>query len=540
MNDFSTMSRSVLRTDFLRDQEFKKFEQLERHFFWRPKVKILIVTDGGPGFTGGNRGGSFDAINDFGLGEVIDELEHDPWWWVKFEITTAHRRNDALLAVTAMHKNFRFDTPPVPLASFDQIWIFAVEGRNDGEAERVAQKIQPAEVAAITAFMNAGGGVFASGDHFGLGECICAELPRIGKMRHWKPGGPVGDPPTALGNQRYDTSREGPTSGYQFSDQSDNVPQPIYPTRYYDPWNITIFNQRWRPHPILCGRNGLINVLPDHMHENRIVQGATALAAGAAGEWPGAQAPEVIATARVIAHTNTDGFGFTSGPVAEEGLSAGEFGVLGAYDGHTQNVGRIAVDATWHHWFHVNVMGFDTASANYDKIRNYWWNVALWLSPKTKQQAIYSAAVHGLIYTQPFNELSAEIPVYRLGFAGVDAIGRRASLCTVTEWTLPPVFQEAWPKFKWRPIPPDPDPFRERFTGLEHIREFALGGALRETLRAFGGKAMKQPPAESELVAVTERGARAGVAELLKFQTDEMGQMQRGMGLLEKVLSSTR
>ena len=170
---------------------------------------------------------------------------------------------------------------------------------------------------------------------------------------------------------------------------------------------------------------------------------------------------EVIATARVIPHTNTDGFGFTSGPVAEEGLPAGEFGVLGAYDGHPQSVGRIVVDATWHHWFNVNLRGFDTASAHFAQIRNYYWNVALWLAGKDKQQAMFNTAVHGLVRLQPWNELSPATDVGWLGFSGLDAIGRRASQCVAVEWLLDRLPWKLRERFRWPPVPgPRADPAR--------------------------------------------------------------------------------
>jgi hypothetical protein len=33
------------------------------------------------------------------------------------------------------------------------------------------------------------------------------------------------------------------------------------------------------------------------------------------------------------------------------------FGTVGVYDGHQANVGRIAVDSTWHHFFDINLIG---------------------------------------------------------------------------------------------------------------------------------------------------------------------------------------
>jgi hypothetical protein len=38
---------------------------------------------------------------------------------------------------------------------------------------------------AILNFMNSGGGVFATGDHYKLGACLCGAIPRVRSMRKW-------------------------------------------------------------------------------------------------------------------------------------------------------------------------------------------------------------------------------------------------------------------------------------------------------------------------------------------------------------------
>jgi hypothetical protein len=460
MNDPIEVTRQLF------DREVK--ELLRYPFFPLPtRVKILMVTDGS---------GSFDSSASFGLGRAIEILQADPWWWVKFEITTAHRNAGPAgsPAATAQHQSFRFDAPPagLSLSDFQEIWLFGV--LPDGSAPILAG----AELAALSAFMDADGGVFATGDHDSLGASLSSEVPRVRKMRRWKPGGPAGTPPLPTGVDRHDTTREGPTPGFQFDDQSDNVPQVISPRMYFG-WSPFPWRPARHPHPVLCGRHGIINVLPDHMHEGEIV-----VPASIAGdpEFPGGIGPEVIATATVIPHTNTDGFGPVNGKT---------FGVLGAYDGHRAKVGRIVVDATWHHWFNINLMGFTSGEPAFEQIKNYFWNVALWLAPPPHQHSMFDKAVHGLPYVGPLRELSPALPVEILGAAGLDAIGRRASQCTIRDWILwrlPPRLRELI-EFPKDPNPPDP-PYRGPYMALE----FALGGVLREALK-LGSASTRRPRA---------------------------------------------
>jgi hypothetical protein len=84
------------------------------------------------------------------------------------------------------------------------------------------------------------------------------------------------------------------------------------------------------------------------------------------------------------------------------------------------------------------LIGFDRSSAHDDKIRNYFWNVALRLAPEPKHDELFHASVYGLLWLQPFNELLVERrgPQLALGFSGVDALNRGASRCIVNDWLL--------------------------------------------------------------------------------------------------------
>ncbi|HSN90249.1 MAG TPA: hypothetical protein VLS93_03380 [Anaeromyxobacteraceae bacterium] len=484
-----------LMPSYALDLEVKEL-QAAKYLFKPVPVRILMVTDGS---------GSFDSTASFGLGRMIAAMRADPWWWARFAITTAHRGACARFEDPAVphHDGFSFDVLPagLSLASFDQIWLFGVLGAGSA--------IGAAEVAAIKAFMDGGGGVLAMGDHAELGAGMCSEIPRVKEMRRWKAGGPAGTPPPQTGTARHDTCREGPTPGYQFDDQSDGVPQRI-DVRLYPVWSAVPFLERRRPHPILCGREGVLDVLPDHMHEGEIVSPASV-----AGnpDWPGGAGPEVIAWATVIAHTNTDGFGPVDGK---------RFGVLGAYDGHPRGVGRVAVDATWHHWFNINLVGFAAGSAEQAAIHNYYWNCGLWLSRAATIRSLAVRAAYGLVYTPPFRELTGEAPLLLLGGVAKDAIGRRASQCTVTEFVRV-LYPERLREAVGPPIP-DPGPLR----GPYLHEEFALGGVMRSLLERFSGLDPPQAaPDEAEVAKLVDQGIAAGWREMAAFERDSAARFEK-------------
>jgi hypothetical protein len=84
-------------------------------------------------------------------------------------------------------------------------------------------------VDAIAAFMNLGKGVFVTGDHEDLGAGLCGNLPRI---RHLRLRFNADDTSPAGSTTRITTNSPGDDGGFQFADQSDQLPQKIYP-RYY-------------------------------------------------------------------------------------------------------------------------------------------------------------------------------------------------------------------------------------------------------------------------------------------------------------------
>jgi hypothetical protein len=349
------------------------------------------------------------------LAELLNVLSTSPGPYLRFIVTTAHRSEDPAADV----ENFKFfKDPKIPdLNVYDEIWIFGVvRGRIqfDGHLS-VSEDLSEDELKALAQFMDGGGGIFAAGDHEDLGLQLCGQIPRVSSMRKWywnKNGnpGPNGEPsaPGISGFARHDTLRPGHDIVYDESDQSDDVPQMISPKEYWPYPELPVF---WRhfPHPLLCGPRGIIRVLPDHMHEGECyvpsdLKRSFTFAGYNTKEYPDLPSgeehpPEVIAWATVLGGRTSPSLPEKPGPVNPK-----TFGVIGAYDGHQTNIGRVVVDATWHHFFNVNLKGdrdrdgifgpndikskgfyySEAGLAAYEDIKAYFRNIAVWLARKDR------------------------------------------------------------------------------------------------------------------------------------------------------------
>ncbi len=371
-------------------------------------IKVLIVGDGpritnNPDPTKDNPNGiSFAPARDptddsFTISEFTYLLTSNQT--PSISVDTAHRNQDRDSHNNPYPKfeNFNFATT-TNLLQYDVIWLFGYDGWN-GVVDGVP--ILQAEIDAITAFMASGGGVFATGDHAGMGSFMCGQIPRVRTMRKWF--GQATDLPAnyptqavnhnntsvsivnwpAIGATRADTLQinhtvdpnnppgadfPGPkdTDGtsavnfgnYRFDDQSDNIPQPLTLL----PPNIV--------HPILLGPNGEINQFPDHMHEGEVVTPANPNATLPNGdaEYPTFPAvagyqplPSIIATGDIRPYHKTwvdqatcDQSNFSD---ATDPTAANTIGILCVYDGRGANVGRIVTDSSFHHYLDINIIG---------------------------------------------------------------------------------------------------------------------------------------------------------------------------------------
>lgn len=504
-------------------------------FFLPCRQKILIVADGSI---------SFGDIG-FGLSRVLHLLENNPEWWARFDITCAKREGTAGTTTTvnteqpgvtrSVAMGFKFT--PGSLDTYHQVWLFGI---NSGNPSAVSN----AELEVLSRWMDLGGGVLAMGDHDELGADLCAKVPRVRSMRRWTNAQNV---PPAGGLARHDTDVKGDDAFYQGTDQSDSHPMHITP-RYRSLAGWSPFLHRRAPHPLLCGTDGVITILPDHPHEGWVYDDAEIdltqnFSFGAyvnKPEYPAPSGnqptPEWVAKAHVQPdHTNTS-------DLFKGAADAKTFVAIGAYDGHRANVGRVVVDSTWHHWFNVNLEGFGTVNptppatltTTMARVANYFRNVALWLAPPAKQVCMFKRATWGSLFIYPLvEELHVKLPIWELGQYARDAIGRRASQCTLIYWIDVFYPREIVDIFKWRKPIPDPclscPPF-------ELLEIYTWGGIVRELLPLRDQALSTGKVSEQAVAKAVATGIKAGMNNLLETQEKSLRETQASMKKLSGAL----
>lgn len=453
-------------------------------------IHALIVTDSADASYGPAEG----ASQPFSLQELVRALTHPaggaPW----IRVTKAHRQLDpngtgsgAGRVTPADIENFQFSA--ASLAPYHQVWLIGVDDFG---------MLPEPEVQALMHFMNAGGGVFATGDHADLGVTLSGGVPRLRSMRKWfLSGGPHGEPaaPDPLNANRLDTTRAHPANQFPFDNQSDDIPMTVRPTWYS--WGIFRY-----PHPLLCGHQGAITVMPDHMHEGEVItpDGTDPVSGWTGSGVPGGlgttltvngenfveypslnghqERPVIVSQADVIGGHTTPSTEYHTG--ATTPVNARSFANIGAYDGLRVGVGRVVVDSTWHHFFDINLIGDPTAPAPKNqgfhasaagqaalaKIDNYFVNIATWLSPGRGYFLL-----GGLLAAMRSAEAVELMPLFRKPRAAEDMLrvgdyvygGLRRYLppCSVLNIVLNEYY-EMQPIFK---LPDPPDPWKQREGG---------------------------------------------------------------------------
>ena len=338
-----------------------------------------------------------------------------------FQVTKAHRENDG----TADIDSFTFDAPDANLDQYDVVWMMGIQA---GSGDNLPHP----EIAALEAFMDAGGGVFATGDHESLGASMCGRIPRVRLMRAWfgannaasSPMSAIDGFPTnfdQVGGGRGDTLQRNPAGTYDtpdsvwFENQSDSVPQPLSPTTA-------------PAHPILRHEGRELVVYADHMHEGQtlgpedldgIYNYATnhPLDDGSGRsvvDFPVVDGHRELPL--VIATGQTTGFQLgnaNAGTVTSGAPTPKTINTLCVYDGLVSGRGRVVTSSTWHHYIDINLDGasglteagltnagpdaekgkgfFGTAAAAgvYDDIKQVFVNIANWLAkPRPNLQLI--------------------------------------------------------------------------------------------------------------------------------------------------------
>jgi len=503
-------NRQILaRRDLAREALFDKSDL---YFWWRPcTVKLLLVVDGL----------TFHPSVNFGFGQFIDILLA-PRFFVRYEITLANILNvpldsamligDARIARRIV--NFKFDVDDhFTTDKYDVVFLFGIAStyasRGVGYPAHVALK--DSELQRLAQFQNGGGGLFATGDHAALGKALCHRVARARNMRLWDTTlNSVGEDMVSMsGRYRNDTNRLGHDGTSEFNDQSDDVPQAITPVMFTRTSGIFRYSF---PHPILCGPNGVIRVMPDHPHEGECRTPADPnltlnFTGGLGPEYPPATdggtrpLPQIISYNHVSAGTTSGGKNPTVGQT---------FPGLSAYDGHRAGVGRVVTDATWHHYVNVNLTGEDETAAPdpksigflaspagqaaFDEIKAFYRNLPIWLSPPERIQCMNSRLLWNLVWSD--RVLEAVLTARNVGITKVgastlsligrharDVLGRYAGRCQSVKLILDIVVD--WPLFKeidpWPPFDPairELDDEEVHLVDLWPALDAALGGAL--------------------------------------------------------------
>jgi hypothetical protein len=373
-------------------------------------IKVLMVTDGDR-FTYGTPPNTYDA-NFFGLTTLVSALRNSTTPTI--QVDTGHRRgatfkgpgNDPDTSINlTIPGDFVFTS--IDLSQYDVIWMIGDEGYNGGALDPFDKDILPAEKYALAQFMQNGGGVFAVGDHDGIGACMCGGLPRVRTMRRWfEWDHPFTDPGTnqafmpnwAAGGSgmspgypgqtdRFDTLRHDSTlfggqKVYFFWDQSDANAQPLMTQS-----GAPLATSPGPIHAVLRGVSGItIANFPDHMHEGEATDFTTISTTSTPFnpndasnnpntlpftdqggtvhnivEFPrvgGYQAqPEVIAYVSDLGHGTYYGSVPPGSPPDYPATNSKTRGAISVYDGYSVGVGRIITGSTFHHYLDKNLIG---------------------------------------------------------------------------------------------------------------------------------------------------------------------------------------
>jgi len=338
-------------------------------------AKVLMVLDGSYRYSVG-------TLNDpdFTYITLVAALEEGN----RHQVTKAHRGTDGSPGVI---QNFNFETS-VDLLEFDVLWMIGKDGRNAFNSATPSGKglgdpgdpVMVGQLAAIARFMQAGGGVFATGDHDSIGSIMCGHIPRVRAMRGWYgqndasspmetdfPNFPRNYPRSSAG--RADTTQRSGLSDYNgdmnlvyFENQSDSTPQTI--------------TAKPPVHPILRRGDAVVSVFPDHMHEGKVLADVgnkydytTSISIGGDSfvEFPlvagNREMPRIIASGQTTLHTNKA----VPDVVLDMNTEASgmkEVDTFSVYDGRQAGVGRIVTGSTFHHYVDINLTGDSAVDAN--------------------------------------------------------------------------------------------------------------------------------------------------------------------------------
>jgi hypothetical protein len=287
------------------------------------------------------------------------------------------------------------------LDQFDEIWFFGYLQTNT--LETAENELGNNEVSNLRAWMDAGGGVFVTGDHanpdprlalddprnkdhqtyLGLGRALGHRIPRAGRLRAWE--GPPTSDVSSTDLERRDNYNTLVGNLKDLDDasflQTDAIAQELIlvgkiPHRLF--W--LFFNPDKSITPV--------TKFPDHMHEGQLL-----IPDPLDGDWPTTERkPTIVARGR------------DNRPFKEKRT----YPLVIAYDGHVVpgsssgiTLGRIVADSSFHHYVNTNLIGFERdacgnppAASDLDQIAQYFANLALWLAPQQVHDQIKQGLIH--------------------------------------------------------------------------------------------------------------------------------------------------
>ncbi|KAG8533188.1 uncharacterized protein KY384_001971 [Bacidia gigantensis] len=331
----------------------------------------------------------------------------------KVSLDTAHRDGD--LDATIWGK-FDFAESVTDLSIYQEIWMFGYNGANqmDPKNATIRPPLREPELRAISQFMQNGGGILASGDHEGLGSFMCGRIPRVRSMRKWfsakdtSPDIPAEAPRNwpVSGPDRADTLQKGVDDEYLFTNQSDDIPQPLK----------LIEVPRTGIHEVFkLDSQTVLQHFPDHFHEGEVLgfggvdeksskpwtlEGKLTFDGKTFVEYPSngsghQEVPQIIATGTVTGGHKT---AVEKGKLCESGFeeddsltNAKTINTLSVYNGHEVDVGRVLTDSSFHHFCDLNLIGDPCAVAKrtqgFDlgflaEMDHFLLNVVKWLARK--------------------------------------------------------------------------------------------------------------------------------------------------------------
>lgn len=212
----------------------------------------------------------------------------------------------------------------------------------------------------------------------------------------------------AQGEDRADTLQANEDGTYDFTNQSDDKPQPLTLLPYGDKPHHQIFDISAN------GKDSVLRTYPDHFHEGEVlgmggVEGSepwslkeTFVVDGkTCEEYPmynGAQLlPQIIATGHVIGGhaTNVEGDKLCDSGFRPDSSKTKEkrINTLSVFDGRPLGIGRVMTDSSFHHFTDLNLIGDPCAGSELktmgfgrqylNEMTAFYLNCATWLARET-------------------------------------------------------------------------------------------------------------------------------------------------------------